>query len=67
MYINGENRLLQPSADRIDSQIGEYGPDNFQLVHLACNLAKNQFTTKEFTDWLTIASAATLDEEIERD
>jgi hypothetical protein len=50
------NRLLQPSPDRIDSTCGSYGPENFQLAHLACNLAKNNATVAEFQEWLDIAT-----------
>jgi hypothetical protein len=63
MSIVPMNRLLQPSPDRIDSKNGDYGPDNFQLVHLACNLAKNQFTVAEFKEWLTLASASVVAEQ----
>jgi len=63
MSIRPENRLLQPSPDRIDSQNGDYGPGNFHLVHFACNLAKNQFSVAEFRQWLTLASASILAEQ----
>jgi hypothetical protein len=61
--VHPKNRLLQPSPDRIDSQNGDYGPGNFQLVHLACNLAKNQFSVAEFREWLALASASTVAEQ----
>ena len=57
MHIRPANRLLQPSPDRVESSSGDYGPNNFQLVHLACNLAKNRFTVAEFHEWLALASA----------
>jgi hypothetical protein len=41
MKIKPKNRLLQPSPDRVDSNLGSYGPDNLRLAHLACNLGKN--------------------------
>jgi hypothetical protein len=63
MCIRPKNRLLQPSPDRIDSQNADYGPDNLHLVHLACNLAKNQFSVAEFRQWLTLASASILAEQ----
>jgi hypothetical protein len=59
MYLKPENKLLQPSPDRIDSKLGDYGPANFQLAHLACNLGKNNATEAQFHDWLEIAKAAT--------
>jgi hypothetical protein len=57
MLLQPENKLLQPSPDRIDSASGSYGPENFQLAHLACNLAKNNATEEQFQEWLDIASA----------
>lgn len=59
MYLKPANKLLQPSPDRIDSKLGDYGPANFQLAHLACNLGKNNATEAQFHDWLEIAKAAT--------
>ena len=47
MHIKPQNKLLKPSPDRIDSSDGDYGPKNFQLAHLACNLGKNNATTAE--------------------
>jgi hypothetical protein len=52
MALKPKNRLLQPSPDRIDSEIGDYGPKNFQLAHLACNLGKNSASVEEFEEWL---------------
>jgi len=63
MHIRPANRLLQPSPDRIESSNGDYGPNNFQIVHLACNLAKNRFTVAEFQEWLTLASAGVAPEQ----
>jgi hypothetical protein len=57
MSIRPANKLLQPSPDRIDSGLGEYGPKNFQLSHLACNWAKNNATTEQFNEWLTLVRA----------
>jgi hypothetical protein len=36
------NRMAQPSADRIDSATKVYDRTNLQIVHLACNLRKNE-------------------------
>ena len=44
MFLQSSNKLLQPSPDRIDSRLDSYGREDFQLVHLACNLAKNDVT-----------------------
>jgi hypothetical protein len=52
MEIKPKNRLLQPSPDRVDSSIGDYGPDNLRLAHLACNLGKNAASVEEFGEWL---------------
>jgi hypothetical protein len=53
MQIKPKNRLLQPSPDRVDSSIGDYGPENLRLAHLACNLGKNAASVEEFREWLT--------------
>lgn len=58
MYLKPANKLLQPSPDRIDSKLGDYGPANFQLAHLACNLGKNNASEAQFHEWLEIAKAA---------
>ena len=55
MSLQPKNQLLQPSPDRKDSASGSYGPDNFQLVHLACNLAKRDATEAQFLEWLRVA------------
>jgi hypothetical protein len=54
MRIKPRNRLLQPSPDRIDSSIGDYGLQNLKLAHLACNLGKNASSVAEFQQWLEI-------------
>ena len=54
MELKPANRLLQPSPDRVDSTLGDYGPKNFQIAHLACNLGKNAATVAEFEEWLDI-------------
>jgi hypothetical protein len=33
------------------------GPENFQLAHLACNLAKNNAAVAQFQEWLNVAAA----------
>jgi hypothetical protein len=56
MLLRPQNKLLQASPDRKDSASGSYGRENFQLGHLACNLAKNDATEAQFQVWLDIAS-----------
>jgi hypothetical protein len=56
MFLQPTNKLLQPSPDRIDSRLGSYGPENFQLAHLGCNLAKNDATVAQFQEWLHLAT-----------
>ncbi|WP_419804086.1 hypothetical protein [Terriglobus sp.] len=56
MPLSTENKLLRISGDRKDSSLGDYGPDNYQLVHLGCNFAKNNATEEQFRNWLEIAS-----------
>jgi hypothetical protein len=54
MQIRPQNRLLQPSPDRIDSTILDYGPENLKLAHLACNLGKNAASLNEYQEWLQL-------------
>jgi hypothetical protein len=56
--LKPENKLLQPSGDRKDSSKGDYGPDNYQLVHLACNLGKNSASGEQFQEWLNVIRKA---------
>ncbi len=58
MQIAPQNKLLKISGDRRNSSIGDYGPDNYQLVHFACNLAKNNASEAEFFDWLDVIRQA---------
>ena len=54
LIIGGSNKLLQASADRIDSKIIRYDAGNVHITHLGCNLAKNDVTMIEFNDWLKV-------------
>jgi DNA-binding XRE family transcriptional regulator len=56
--LRPKNRLLQPSCDRVDSRIADYGPGNIQLVHLGCNLGKSDASMEEYREWLGIARKA---------
>ena len=47
------NRMMQASADRIDSANGAYDDTNVQVTHLACNWAKNQYGVAEFEEWVS--------------
>jgi len=60
LSLEPENKLLQPSPDRIDSKLTSYGPENFQISHLGCNLAKNKFSIVEFQEWLQVAATPLL-------
>jgi hypothetical protein len=62
ILLNPQNKLLQPSPDRIDSGNGDYGPANFQLSHLGCNYAKNRYSVDQFKEWLRFAIEATFEE-----
>ena len=59
MHLKPSNKLLQPFPVRIDSALGDYGPKNFQLVYLACNLGKNNATDTQLDEWLEIVKSAT--------
>jgi hypothetical protein len=59
MTLRPKNKLLQPSGDRRDSSLGDYGPNNYQLVHLACNLGKNSASEEQFQEWLEVVRVAT--------
>jgi len=65
MQIKPANRLFQPSPDRIDSSIPDYGPGNLRLAHLACNLGKNASSVAEFDEWLNLIRSS--DSSIPRD
>jgi len=56
MRLDTSKKLLQCSPDRIDSANPSYGAENLQITHLACNLAKNDGTTEDFEEWLSLAS-----------
>ncbi len=51
--------MLQASADRIDSGNPFYSEENAQITHLACNLAKNQYGTDQFLEWLDVVRGKT--------
>jgi hypothetical protein len=55
LVIGAVNKLLRPSPDRINSADPRYSPENVQITHLACNLAKNDVNPDEFREWLDIA------------
>lgn len=54
MQIRPQNRLLQPSPDRVDSRIKDYGPQNLKLAHPACNLGKSAASVEEYQEWVQI-------------
>jgi hypothetical protein len=54
LIIGASNKLLQASADRIDSKVIRYDAGNVHIAHLGCNLAKNDVTMAEFNDWLKV-------------
>lgn len=54
LHDGAVNKMLQPSADRIDSANGAYDDTNVHITHLACNLAKNQYSLDEFAEWLDV-------------
>ena len=58
MEIRPGNHLLQPSADRIDSSIADYGSGNLHLVHLGCNLGKSDASMEDYREWLGIVRQA---------
>jgi hypothetical protein len=60
MSLRPLNRLLQPSPDRIDSNLGSYESANFQLSHFACNLGKNNATVEQFKEWLSLVRAVSV-------
>jgi hypothetical protein len=60
LVAGGKNKMLQPSADRIDSANGAYDDGNTQITHLACNLAKNKYGLEEFEDWLSVVRGVDL-------
>ena len=62
IVVRCDNRMLQPSVDRIDSANGAYDATNVQITHPACNLAKNKYGSGDFAEWLrTIKSDARIE------
>lgn len=61
--VGTKNRMLQPSADRIDSANGAYDDANVQITHLSCNLAKNKYGIDEFAEWLDVIRSQDDDED----
>lgn len=61
MTLQPKNKLLQPSGDRKDSSNTDYGPSNYQLVHLACNLGKNSASEEDFQGWLDVVRRALIE------
>ena len=47
------NKMMQASADRIDSANGSYAEGNVHITHLACNLAKNMYGMDDFEEWIS--------------
>jgi hypothetical protein len=60
LVVGGENKMLQPSADRTDSANGAYYNANVGIAHLACNLAKNKYGLDDFEGWLSVLRNADL-------
>jgi hypothetical protein len=56
MRLDTVKKMLQISPDRKDSSNPSYGPENLQITHLACNLAKNDASTEDFEEWLQLVS-----------
>ncbi len=54
LAIGSTHSMLQPSADRIDSDNGAYDDANVWITHLACNFAKNKYGLDEFEDWISM-------------
>jgi len=54
LRFGSANKMLKCSPDRIDSSDPSYGPENLQITHLACNLAKNDGSTEEFEEWVLL-------------
>lgn len=54
LAIGADNKLLRPSADRINSADPRYSPENVQIAHLGCNLAKNDVSMEQFREWLQL-------------
>lgn len=52
LSMSNRNKMLQASADRIDSGNGAYNETNVQITHLACNWAKNQYGLVDYVEWL---------------
>jgi hypothetical protein len=51
---NPANRLLRISADRVESSNGSYDASNVQATHLGCNLARNDASETEWSEFLAL-------------
>ncbi len=54
LVVGGSNKLLQASADRINSSLPSYDTKNVHITHLGCNLAKSDVSMAEFAEWLVV-------------
>ncbi len=54
ILLGSSNKMMQPSADRIDSANGAYDDENVWITHLACNFAKNKYGLEECEEWLSV-------------
>lgn len=52
--LETDNRLLQISRDRIDSDNKSYEESNLHLTHLGCNLAKSDGTMDQWAEFLEV-------------
>ena len=52
LVAGSTNPMMRPSPDRIDSSNGAYDDENVHITHLACNLAKVNYGTEQFEEWL---------------
>jgi hypothetical protein len=62
LAVGGTNKLLQGSADRINSELPAYDDKNLHITHLGCNLAKNDVSMHEFAEWLAVVRANSVSE-----
>ena len=59
LVAGSSNKMMQPSADRIDSTNGAYDDENVWITHLTCNLAKNKYGLEEYQEWLIVVRETT--------
>lgn len=58
LQLLAANPMLQASVDRINSYDCVYDAETVHIVHLGCNLAKNEYRVSDYREWLAVVRGA---------